>query len=92
MYLNMVEMIATYAGYCSCPRPVDDVVEVAGLTEKRNSGVVKLSGVSGEALRGQRRRVQPRRVPLRARRTPEASFTEITMEQRKRILAGRAPQ
>jgi hypothetical protein len=45
--LNVAEMIARYAGYYSCPRPVDDVVEVAGLTEKRNSGVVKLSGVSG---------------------------------------------
>jgi hypothetical protein len=43
----MAEMIATYAGYYSCPRPEDDVVEVAGLTEKRNSAVVKLSGVSG---------------------------------------------
>jgi hypothetical protein len=37
------------------PRPVDDVIEVAGLTETRASGVVQLSG-------GQQRRVQPRRV------------------------------
>jgi len=49
-YLTVAETIAMYSGYYPRPRPVDEVIEVVGLTEKRNSRVVKLSG-------GQQRRL-----------------------------------
>jgi ABC-2 type transport system ATP-binding protein len=49
-YLTVVETIAMYSSYYPHPRPVDEVIEVVGLTEKRNSRVVRLSG-------GQQRRL-----------------------------------
>jgi len=49
-FLTVAETIAMYSGYYPRPRPVDEVIEVVGLTEKRNSRVVKLSG-------GQQRRL-----------------------------------
>jgi ABC-2 type transport system ATP-binding protein len=49
-YLTVRETIAMYSGYYPHPRPVDDVIDVVGLAEKRNSRVVKLSG-------GQQRRL-----------------------------------
>src|SRR2546429_1574610 len=49
-YLTVVETIAMYAGYYPHPRPVDEIIEIVGLTEKRDSRVVKLSG-------GQQRRL-----------------------------------
>jgi ABC-2 type transport system ATP-binding protein len=49
-YLTVAETIAMYSGYYSHPRPVDEVIEVVGLTGKRNSRVVRLSG-------GQQRRL-----------------------------------
>lgn len=49
-YLTVAETIAMYSGYFPRPRPVDDVIDLVGLTAKRNSRVVKLSG-------GQQRRL-----------------------------------
>jgi ABC-2 type transport system ATP-binding protein len=49
-YLTVAEAIAMYSGYYSHPRPVDEVIEVVGLSGKRNSRVVRLSG-------GQQRRL-----------------------------------
>ena len=52
MYENLTvrESLALFAGYYERPRPVDEVVVVIGLEEKRDSLVRKLSG-------GQRRRL-----------------------------------
>jgi ABC-2 type transport system ATP-binding protein len=49
-YLTVAETIAMYSSYYPHPRPVDEVIELVGLTEKRDSRVVKLSG-------GQQRRL-----------------------------------
>jgi ABC-2 type transport system ATP-binding protein len=49
-YLTVAETIAMYARYYPHPRQVDDVIDVVGLTAKRNARVVKLSG-------GQQRRL-----------------------------------
>jgi ABC-2 type transport system ATP-binding protein len=49
-YLTVRETVALYAGYYPRPRPVDEVVELVGLTEKRDARVLKLSG-------GQQRRL-----------------------------------
>jgi ABC-2 type transport system ATP-binding protein len=48
--LTVLESLALFAGYYRRPRPVDEVVSVVGLEEKRDSLVRKLSG-------GQRRRL-----------------------------------
>ena len=48
--LSVRESIALFAGYYSAPRPVDDVVEIIGLGEKRDARVRTLSG-------GQQRRL-----------------------------------
>jgi ABC-2 type transport system ATP-binding protein len=49
-YLTVAETMTMYSGYYPHPRPVDEVIEVVGLTGKRNSRVVRLSG-------GQQRRL-----------------------------------
>jgi ABC-2 type transport system ATP-binding protein len=49
-YLTVAETIAMYASYYPHPRPVEEVIDVVGLTGKRNSRVVRLSG-------GQQRRL-----------------------------------
>jgi ABC-2 type transport system ATP-binding protein len=49
-YLTVAETIAMYAGYYPHPRPVDEVIDLVGLVDKRNSRVLKLSG-------GQQRRL-----------------------------------
>ena len=49
-YLTVAETVAMYASYYPHPRPVDEVIDVVGLTAKRNSRVVRLSG-------GQQRRL-----------------------------------
>jgi ABC-type multidrug transport system ATPase subunit len=49
-YLSVAETIAMYAGYYPHPRPVDEVIELVGLTEKRDARVITLSG-------GQQRRL-----------------------------------
>jgi len=48
--LSVRESLALFAGYYSAPRPVDDVVEIIGLAEKRDARVRTLSG-------GQQRRL-----------------------------------
>jgi len=48
--LTVTEMLRLFAGYYREPRPVDEVVELAGLQEKRDERVRRLSG-------GQRRRL-----------------------------------
>ena len=49
-FLTVAEVIEMYSGYYPNPRTVDDVIEVVGLQDKRNSRVNKLSG-------GQQRRL-----------------------------------
>jgi ABC-2 type transport system ATP-binding protein len=49
-YLTAAETIELYRGYYPHPRPLDEIVEVVGLTEKRNERVKRLSG-------GQQRRL-----------------------------------
>ena len=48
--LTVRESIALFAGYYSAPRPVDEVVDLVGLAEKRDARVRSLSG-------GQQRRL-----------------------------------
>ena len=48
--LTVAESLRLFAGYYASPRPVDEVVELIGLTEKRDALVRRLSG-------GQRRRL-----------------------------------
>jgi ABC-2 type transport system ATP-binding protein len=49
-YLTVAETIDMYAGYYPHPRPVDEVVDLVGLKEKRDERVLRLSG-------GQQRRL-----------------------------------
>jgi ABC-2 type transport system ATP-binding protein len=49
-YLTVSETIDLYRGYYPHPRPLDEVIELVGLTEKRDTRVIKLSG-------GQQRRL-----------------------------------
>jgi ABC-2 type transport system ATP-binding protein len=49
-FLTVAEVIEMFRGFYPNPRPLDEVIEVVGLTEKKNSRVVKLSG-------GQQRRL-----------------------------------
>jgi ABC-2 type transport system ATP-binding protein len=49
-YLTVRESLELYAGYYSSPRPVDEVIELVGLTEKVDARTGKLSG-------GQQRRL-----------------------------------
>jgi ABC-2 type transport system ATP-binding protein len=49
-YLTVRETIAMYATFYPCPRPVDEVISLVGLEEKRDARVLRLSG-------GQQRRL-----------------------------------
>ncbi|MFN2388180.1 MAG: ABC transporter ATP-binding protein [Actinomycetota bacterium] len=49
-FLTVEEVIEQYRGYYPQPRPLDEIVEVVGLQEKRRARVTKLSG-------GQKRRL-----------------------------------
>jgi ABC-2 type transport system ATP-binding protein len=49
-YLSVAEVIEMYAGYYSRPRPLDELLELVGLQDKRDSRVLSLSG-------GQQRRL-----------------------------------
>ncbi len=49
-YLTVAETVELYRGYYPSPRPLDEVIEVVGLEEKRDTRVLKLSG-------GQQRRL-----------------------------------
>ena len=48
--LKVREVVALFAGYYAEPRPVDEVIDLVGLAEKRNATIRTLSG-------GQRRRL-----------------------------------
>jgi ABC-2 type transport system ATP-binding protein len=49
-YLTVAESLTMYAGFYPHPRSIDEVIDLVGLTEKRDSRVIKLSG-------GQQRRL-----------------------------------
>lgn len=49
-YLTVHESVAMYAALFPAPRPIDEVIDLVGLAEKRNARVVQLSG-------GQQRRL-----------------------------------
>src|SRR6266540_2397523 len=49
-YLTVAETIDLFRAYYPSPRPVDEVIEVVGLSEKRDTRVLRLSG-------GQQRRL-----------------------------------
>jgi ABC-2 type transport system ATP-binding protein len=50
-YLTVAESVRMYASYYPHPRPVDEVIDLVGLTDKRDARVLKLSG-------GQQRRLE----------------------------------
>jgi ABC-2 type transport system ATP-binding protein len=43
-YLTVAETISMYSGFYPDPRPVDEVIELVGLEDKRDTRVIKLSG------------------------------------------------
>ena len=65
-YLTVAESIEMYRGYYPHPRPVDEVVEVVGLEQKRDERVIKLSG-------GQQRRLD---VAIALAGDPELLFLD----------------
>jgi ABC-2 type transport system ATP-binding protein len=65
-FLKVHETVAMYAGYYPHPRPVDEILDVVGLTEKRNERVKRLSG-------GQQRRLD---VAIALAGDPELLFLD----------------
>jgi len=65
-FLKVHETVAMYAGYYPHPRPVDEILEVVGLTEKRDARVKRLSG-------GQQRRLD---VAIALAGDPELLFLD----------------
>jgi ABC-2 type transport system ATP-binding protein len=43
-YLTVAETVSMYSGFYPDPRPVDEVIELVGLEDKRDTRVIKLSG------------------------------------------------
>jgi ABC-2 type transport system ATP-binding protein len=43
-YLTVAETISMYSGFYPDPRPADEVIELVGLEDKRDTRVIKLSG------------------------------------------------
>ena len=65
-YLNVAEAVEQYRGFYPHPRPLDEIIEIVGLTEQRGQRIRKLSG-------GQQRRLD---VAIALAGDPELLFLD----------------